>query len=157
MNKVIIKGNVGGKPTVVNFDNGGKCASFSVATNERAFKTSNGQEIPERTDWHRCVAFNGLAGVIEQYVDKGTPVLLSGKLRNRDWKRDDGSTQQITEIHIEDFELLGSKPNSVQPPVPEPPAPTKKTTTTTTKQSAKVEVPYSTPTTTTVPDDELPF
>ena len=69
MNKCILRGNVGQDPTITNFDNGGKVAQFTLATTERGYKTKDGREIPDVTDWHNIVVRQtGLAGVVEQYV-----------------------------------------------------------------------------------------
>lgn len=86
MNKVILRGNVGQDPTITYFDNGGKVAQFTLATTERGHKTKDGREIPDVTDWHNIVVRQaGLAGVVEQYVKKGTPLLVCGKVRTREW------------------------------------------------------------------------
>ena len=70
VNKVILMGNVGKDPDVKTFDNGGVVAQFPLATTKRGFKTKDGKEVPERTEWHNIVLSNGLAKVAEQYVKK---------------------------------------------------------------------------------------
>lgn len=120
MNKVFLKGNVGQDPRITNFENGGKVAQFTLATTERGFKTRDGKDIPDVTDWHNIVVKQtGLAGVCEQYVKKGTPLLIVGKIRTRDYRDESGNTRYITEIIVEEMELLGKKPEQAPPPAPE--------------------------------------
>lgn len=110
MNKVILRGNVGQDPQITNFENGGKVAQFSLATTERGYKTQDGREIPDVTDWHNIVVKrSGLAGICEQYVKKGTPLLIIGKVRTRENQDNAGQTRYITEIIVEEMELLGGK------------------------------------------------
>ena len=126
MNKVILRGNVGQDPQITNFENGGKVAQFSLATTERGYKTQDGREIPDVTDWHNIVVKrSGLAGICEQYVKKGTPLLIIGKIRTRDYQDNAGQTRYITEIIVEEMELLGGKKLDGAPaPEPDPqPAP----------------------------------
>ena len=120
MNKVFLKGNVGQDPRITNFENGGKVAQFTLATTERGFKTRDGKDIPDVTDWHNIVVKQtGLAGVCEQYVKKGTPLLIVGKIRTRDYRDESGNTRYITEIIVDEMELLGKKPEQAPPPAPE--------------------------------------
>ena len=120
MNKVILKGNVGADPTITNFENGGKVAQFTLATTERGYTTKDGRQIPDVTDWHNIVVKQpGLAGVCEQHVKKGTPMLIVGKIRTRDYEDNAGQKRYITEIIIEEMELLGGK-KPEQAPAPQP-------------------------------------
>ena len=120
MNKVFLKGNVGQDPKITNFENG-KVAQFTLATTERGFTTKDGREIPDVTDWHNIVVKQtGLAGVCEQYVKKGTPLLIVGKIRTRSYQDNAGQTRYITEIVVDEMELLGKKPEREDAPAPEP-------------------------------------
>lgn len=120
MNKVFLKGNVGQDPKITNFENGGKVAQFTLATTERARKTSDGREIPEETTWHNIVVRRtGLAGVCEQFVKKGTPLLIVGRISNRSYTDNSGQTRYVTEIIVEDMELLGGQKHEAAP-APEP-------------------------------------
>lgn len=120
MNKVFLKGNVGHDPTITDFQNGGKVAQFTLATTERGFKTKDGREIPDVTDWHNIVVKqSGLAGVCQQYVKKGTPLLIVGKVRTRSYEDNAGQTRYITEIIVDEMELLGGKKQE-QAPAPAP-------------------------------------
>lgn len=120
MNKVFLKGNVGQDPRITDFQNGGKVAQFTLATTERGFTTKDGREIPEETTWHNIVVKNsGLAKVCQQYVKKGTPLLIEGKIKTRQYEDNSGQTRYVTEIVVDEMELLGSK-KSEQTPAPEP-------------------------------------
>lgn len=120
MNKVFLKGNVGQDPRITNFENGGKVAQFTLATTERGFKTRDGKDIPEQTFWHNIVVKQtGLSGVCEQYVKKGTPLLIVGKIQNREWTDQSGAKHYITEIVVDEMELLGKKPEQAPAPAPE--------------------------------------
>jgi len=121
MNLTVLSGRVGKDPRITNFQNGGKVAQFTLATTERGFTTKDGTEVAEKTDWHNIVVKRtGLAGVCEQYVKKGTPLLIVGKVQTRDYKDAAGQTRYVTEIIVEEMELLGKKPGQEQAPAPAP-------------------------------------
>lgn len=122
MNKVILKGNVGQDPKITTFQDGGKVAQFTLATTERGYKTSDGREIPDETQWHNIVVRRtGLAGVCEQYVKKGTPLLIMGKIQTRTYEDNSGQMRYVTEIIVEEMELLGGQKREQAPaPMPEP-------------------------------------
>lgn len=122
MNKVILRGNVGQDPKITTFDNGGRVAQFSLATTERGYKTKDGKEIDEKTDWHNIIVRRTkLAEVCEQYVRKGTPLLIIGKLQNRSYEDSAGTKRYITEVSVEEMEMLGGKKSEGAPaPEPEP-------------------------------------
>ena len=120
MNKVFLKGNVGQDPKITTFQDGGKVAQFTLATTERGFTTRDGKQIPDETQWHNIVVKRtGLAGVCEQFVKKGTPLLIVGKIQTRQYQDNAGLTRYVTEIVVEEMELLGAK-KSEQAPAPEP-------------------------------------
>ena len=121
MNAVILRGNVGQDPKITTFKDGGKVAQFSLATTERGYKTKEGKEIPDVTDWHNIVVKRtGLAEVCEKYVKKGSPLLVVGKIRTREYQDNGGQTRYVTEIIVEDMELLGGGKKSETAPAPEP-------------------------------------
>ena len=124
MNIVILKGNVGQDPKITTFDNGGKVAQFTLATTERGYKKQDGSEVPDKTDWHNIVVRrSGLAGICEQYVKKGTPLLLTGKIRTREYQDGEGKSRYITEILVEEMELLGGQKREQAPAPSEDPKP----------------------------------
>ncbi len=118
INKAILVGNVGGDPDIRSLENDAKVATFSLATTER-FSDKNGQR-QERTEWHRIVAWRNLAGIVEQYVHKGTQVYIEGRITYRQYKDKDGNDRTSTEIVASDLKLLGKNPNSHGGSVSEP-------------------------------------
>ena len=112
MQKVILIGNLGKDPEVKSFENGGKIVNFTVGVTERGYKTKEGKEIPDHTEWFNCsVRQNGLAGVVEQYVKKGNKVYVEGKLRTREYEKD-GQKKYLTELLVDNMELLTPKGES---------------------------------------------
>lgn len=107
LNKVQFIGNLGQDPNVVTFDNGGKKADFSIATQD-GYKDQNGQ-WQKVTDWHRCYAGGKLAETIEKYFTKGMRVFVEGKLKTRSWQDQQGNTRYVTEVRVTDFMFLSSK------------------------------------------------
>lgn len=109
MQKVILIGNLGKDPEVKSFDNGGKVANFTIGVTERGYKTKDGKEIPDHTEWFNCVVRqNGLAGVVEQYVKKGNKVFVEGKMKTREYEKD-GQKKYLTELVVDNMELLTPK------------------------------------------------
>ena len=107
MNKVLLIGRVGKDPKITTFRDGGKIAQFTLATDERGFTTKSGKEVEAVTDWHNIVVRQtGLAGVCEKYVRKGKSVYIEGKIRTREYEAD-GQKKYITEVLVENMELLG--------------------------------------------------
>lgn len=120
VNKCIVLGRVGKDPEIKQFDGGSK-ASFSLATTERGFKTKDGKEYPEKTEWHNIVCWKGLAAIVEKYVKKGDLIYIEGKITTRSWESD-GKKHYMTEIVADNIELLGNKSEKVEKdPFEEPP------------------------------------
>lgn len=109
VNKVILIGNVGKDPECKDFDNGGSVAQFTLATTDRAFKTANGIEVPERTEWHNIVLQNGLAKVAKEYVKKGNKLYIEGKIRTRSYEDSNGVKRYVTEVYGYNMEMLSPK------------------------------------------------
>lgn len=112
VNKVTLLGNVGQDPEIKNLNSGDKVANFSIATSE-SWKDKNSGEKKEKTEWHRVVVFgDGLVGVIERFVTKGSKIYVEGALQTRSWDKD-GVKQYSTEIVLKPFNgalvLLGDK------------------------------------------------
>jgi single-strand DNA-binding protein len=119
INKVILLGNVGKDPDVRYPAQGQVVATFSLATSDRAYTNAAGVKVPERTEWHNIVAWGKNAEVIEKYVKKGTKLYIEGKLRTRTWEDKNAIKRYVTEIYVDSFELLGSKPIENVEPVPQ--------------------------------------
>lgn len=101
INKVILIGNVGKDPEIRSFQNGDRCANFSLACSE-SWKDKTTGEKKERTEWVRVAVFGSLVNVVEDYVKKGDKLYLSGKLQTRKWDKD-GTTQYSTEVVLQGF------------------------------------------------------
>ncbi len=112
VNKFICIGNVGKDPDIKNFDNGSQVASFSLGLSERGYTAQNGTVVPDRTEWVNIVCWRGLAKIVEQYVKKGSQVYIEGKLRTRSYDDANGVKRYVTEVYVDDLQLLGNKTNS---------------------------------------------
>lgn len=106
LNKVQLIGNLTADPDVRETPNGQKVATFSIATN-RTWNDANGMK-QEKVEFHNCKAWRGLAGIAEQYMQKGKKVYVEGYLETSSW--DDattGSKRYKTEIIADNIILLG--------------------------------------------------
>ena len=117
VNKVILLGNVGSAPEIRE-SAGGKFATFRLATTDKGYTKRDGTQVPERTEWHSIVANGNIVGVIESYVRKGTKLYIEGKLRTRKYTARDNTERSVTEIYLDNLELLGGKPQEQNPNVP---------------------------------------
>ena len=101
VNKVIIVGNLGADPEVKSFQNGGKVCNLRIATSEN-WKDKNTGEKQERTEWHSVAIFSeGLAGVAERFLRKGSKVYIEGQLRTRKWQDQSGNDRYSTEVVLQ--------------------------------------------------------
>ena len=101
VNKVILVGNLGADPEVKSFQNGGKGCNLRIATSEN-WKDRNSGERKERTEWHSVSIFSeGLAGVAERFLRKGSKVYLEGQLRTRKWQDQSGNDRYTTEVVLQ--------------------------------------------------------
>ncbi|KAA7688338.1 single-stranded DNA-binding protein, partial [Salmonella enterica subsp. enterica serovar Anatum] len=101
VNKVILIGNLGADPEVRSFANGGKVANLRLATTE-SWKDRNTGEKQERTDWHTVAVFgDGLAGVAERFLRKGSKIYVEGQLRTRKWQDQQGNDRYTTEVVLQ--------------------------------------------------------
>ena len=100
VNKVILIGNLGQDPEVKSFQNGGRIANLRLATSEN-WKDKNTGERKERTEWHTVVLqSDGLVGVAERYLRKGSKVYIEGQLRTRKWQDASGNDRYTTEVSV---------------------------------------------------------
>lgn len=131
LNKLMIIGNAGAAPEVREV-NGVKVANLNVAVTERGYKTQQGKEIPERTDWFTVIAWRGLAEILEKYVTKGDKLYIEGKMKSRTYEKD-GQKRMVWELYAENIELL------------------------TPKKGEQTSAQDATPESSQNPDDDLPF
>ena len=109
VNKVILVGNLGRDPEVRYMPNGEAVANFSIATTEN-WKDKSGVK-QEKTEWHNIVMYRRLAEIAGEYLKKGRPVYIEGRLQTRKWEKD-GVTRYSTEIIGDQMQMLGSKSDS---------------------------------------------
>lgn len=108
INKVIIIGNLGKDPEIRYTPSGSAVCNITVATS-RQWKDKNSGEKQEETEWHRIVFFDRMAEIAGEYLKKGRPVYVEGRLRTRKWTDKDGIEKYTTEIMAENMQLLGSR------------------------------------------------
>ncbi|MCK0130486.1 single-stranded DNA-binding protein [Flavobacteriaceae bacterium F08102] len=106
-NKVQLIGRLGIDPEIVTLESGNKIAKFTIATNE-SYKNSKGEKV-DRTEWHRVIAWNGIAEIAEKYLAKGKEVAIEGKLTSRSYDDKDGVKKVVTEVVANELLLLGGK------------------------------------------------
>ncbi|MPS70876.1 MAG: single-stranded DNA-binding protein, partial [Novosphingobium sp.] len=103
VNKVILIGNLGADPEVKSFQNGGRIANLRIATSENWKDRATG-ERKERTEWHSVVIQSeGLVGVVERFLRKGSKIYIEGQLRTRKWQDQNGNDRYSTEVVLQGF------------------------------------------------------
>ncbi|MBQ8501422.1 MAG: single-stranded DNA-binding protein [Bacteroides sp.] len=121
VNKVILIGNVGQDPKVTYYDGGNCVAMLSLATTDKGYTLQNGTQIPDRTEWHNLIFRNRLGEVVDKYVHKGDKLFVEGKIRTRSYDDQAGVKRYVTEIFVDNMEMLTPKggapttPSAVQP------------------------------------------
>ena len=106
-------GNVGIDPDVHYYDQDQAVAQVRLATTERGYTLPNGTQVPDRTDWHTLIFYRQLAKIVEKYVHKGDKLYVEGKIRNRTYDDKQGMKRFVTEIYVDNMELLSPKKNDV--------------------------------------------
>lgn len=135
VNKAIIIGNLGADPEIRYTPSGTAVANFSVATREQW--TNKDGEKEERTEWHRIVAWARLGEICGEYLKKGSPVYIEGRLQTRSWEDREGIKRYTTEIIAQTMQMLGSARREGQ------------------AQSQEERYPVEEPIV--IPDDDIPF
>jgi single-strand DNA-binding protein len=137
VNKVILIGNLGKDPELKFTPSGVAMAKFSIATTER-FKDSDGNP-QEKTEWHNVVLWRRLAELANEYLKKGSPVYIEGRIQTRSWDDENGQKRYMTEIVGDRMQFLGRREGGPAEDAGEPPP----------KTSAKKESMEE--------EDDLPF
>ena len=109
--KVTVLGHVGADPEVRFAPNGNCVATFNVYTNER-WKDRDTGTTKEHSERHRVVTFGRTAEIVRDYLKKGNPVLIEGKLQTRKWQDKDKVDRYTTEIVGNEINLLASAPGN---------------------------------------------
>ena len=103
LNKVMLIGNLGADPVMRQTQDGKRLAQLSLATSE-SWKDKATGEKKEKTSWHRIVIFNdGLAGVVESYLKKGSKIYIEGQLQTRKFTDQSGVEKYTTEIVLGNY------------------------------------------------------
>jgi len=105
VNKVILVGNLGRDPEVRYMPNGEAVCNFSIATTD-SWKDKSGQK-QEKTEWHNIVMYRRLAEIAGEYLKKGRPVYIEGRLQTRKWQTKEGQDRYTTEIVADQMQMLG--------------------------------------------------
>jgi single-strand DNA-binding protein len=108
VNKVILIGNVGKDPEVRYNPSGAAWVTLSLATT-RNWKNRETGERQEETEWHRVVFNDRLAEIVGEYVKKGRPLYVEGRLKTRKWQDKEGRDTYTTEIIATEMQLLGGR------------------------------------------------
>lgn len=102
VNKVILVGRLGKDPEVRYTPDNRAIANITLATSE-SWKDKNTGQRQEKTEWHRVVFFGGVAGVVGEYLRKGSQIYLEGKLQTRKWQDQSGQDRYTTEVVVDSF------------------------------------------------------
>ena len=108
INKVILIGNLGRAPEIRYTPSGSAVCNVTLATS-RNWKDKNTGDKVEETEWHRVVFYDRLAEIAGEYLKKGRPVYVEGRLKTRKWQDKDGRDNYTTEIVAEQMQLLGGR------------------------------------------------
>ena len=121
VNKVILVGNLGADPETRYMPNGDPITNIRLATTFR-WKDKQSGENKEETEWHRIVFRARLAEIAGEYLKKGSPVYVEGRIRTRKWQDKDGQDRYTTEIMADNMQLLGSRGGAGEPRMEREPA-----------------------------------
>lgn len=108
INKVILIGNLGRDPELRYTPSGSAVCNVSIATT-RNWKSKDSGERVEETEWHRVVFYDRLAEIAGEYLKKGRPVYVEGRLKTRKWQDKEGKDNYTTEIVAEQMQMLGGR------------------------------------------------
>ncbi len=108
VNKVILMGNLGRDPEVRYSPDGAAVCNVSIATTS-SWKDKTSGERREETEWHRVVFYNRLAEIAGEYLRKGRPVYVEGRIKTRKWQNKEGVDQFTTEVVADNMQLLGGR------------------------------------------------
>ena len=129
LNKVMLIGNLGDDIKMHHFEDGGCIGRFPLATNENYTNKQTGEKVTA-TEWHNIVLRNKAAEICNQYLKKGDKIYIEGKLKTRKWQAEDGQQRYSTEVHVNEFNFLNNRNESmtessheVPPTHPSQPAP----------------------------------
>ncbi|MGH8531027.1 MAG: single-stranded DNA-binding protein [Nevskiales bacterium] len=109
VNKVILIGNLGKDPEIRYFPSGDSVCNVSIATTDTWSDKQSGEK-KEHTEWHNLVFRKKMAEIVAQYLKKGSKIYVEGSIRSRKWQDKEGKDRYITEIQVQDMQMLDGKP-----------------------------------------------
>lgn len=104
-NKIILVGNLGRDPDLRYTPQGTPVCSFSLATNER--RKDKAGEVQDHSTWFRVTLWGRQAETASQYLTKGRPVYIEGRLRVEEWMDRDGRPRHTLEVHATEMQFIG--------------------------------------------------
>lgn len=113
VNKVILVGNLGRDPEIRYMPSGDPIANITIATSSK-YKGKDGNMV-EETEWHRVTFFGKLAEIVGQYLKKGRPVYVEGRLKTRKYTDKDGVEKYATDIIASEMQMLGGREGMGEP------------------------------------------
>lgn len=118
LNKTLIIGNLGRDPEVRYSPAGAAVCNITVATTS-SWKDKESGEKREETEWHRVVFYGRLAEIAGEYLKKGRPVYIEGRLKTRKWQNKEGQDVYTTEIIADQMQMLGGRDDADPSKAPE--------------------------------------
>ena len=115
LNRVTLIGNLGADPEVRYTQNREAIATIRIATTE-TYKDKSSGEKKDITEWHRVVFFGRTAEVVGEYLKKGSPVYVEGRIQTRKWQDKAGQDRYVVEILASEMKMLGSRPSDDDAP-----------------------------------------
>jgi single-strand DNA-binding protein len=113
LNLVQLMGHLGADPETRSTPSGHQVTNIRIATTEKWKDKQNGAAM-EKTEWHSIVLWGRLAELTNEYLRKGSPVYIQGKLQTRKWQDKDGNDRYSTEIVAQSMQFLGGKPDGAR-------------------------------------------
>ena len=158
LNKVMLIGHLGDDVKTHYFEGGNCIGRFPIATNETYTNKQTGEKVTN-TDWHNIVVRNKAAEICEKYLSKGDKVYVEGRLKNRQWQAEDGTTKYTTEVHVQEFTFLSTKNEAAQTATPAHAAPNNASAHVSQANAASQPNTFQAPqhTSEADPSDDLPF
>ncbi len=111
VNKAILIGNLGKDPELRYTPAGVAVCTFSLATTEK-WRDKNSNEMKESTTWHNIVLWRRQAEIAKEYLSKGSPVYVEGRIQTRSYDDKEGQKRWITEIVGDRLQFLGRRGES---------------------------------------------
>ncbi len=142
-NRITLVGNLGRDPELRYTPQGTPVCSFTMATNER--RRDKAGESQDVTTWFRVTLWGRQAETASQYLTKGRPIYVEGRLRVEEWTDKDGRSRYTLEVHATDMQFIGTRNDDATASTPAP------------RTDSAQNSPVEPPTNAEVSDDDIPF